>query len=204
VSIKENTTATSKILTPRPRTPASKSPNRKLKTPKVQNQKNTVGNLQWLKDGSQPLIKILRSLAKCYGHLMRYECEEAIDAIHSLTPAQFSSPWVVGLLAQAHFEKGDYEEAVRHFGTLHENYPHHLSALPFYSTALWHLQRETELSSLSSDLVTTARNHPATWITMGNTFSLHKEHETASNFLNVRFKLILAMLTAIPSWGMNM
>jgi len=60
--------------------------------------------------------------------------------------------------------------------------PYRLEGLEWLSTALWHLQQEIDLSALASDLMTTDRQHPSTWIAAGNCFSLHKEHETAIKF----------------------
>lgn len=50
------------------------------------------------------------------------------------------------------------------------------------STALWHLQREVELSALAQELVEQDRMSPAAWCASGNCFSLQKEHDAAIKF----------------------
>ncbi len=43
-----------------------------------------------------------------------------------------------------------------------------------YSTVLWHLKRETALSSLAQEAVSWDRRSPHAWAIMGNCFSLQK------------------------------
>lgn len=48
-----------------------------------------------------------------------------------------------------------------------------------FSTVLWHLRKEVELSHLAQDATDLDRLAPQTWCIMGNCFSLQREHETA-------------------------
>ena len=43
-----------------------------------------------------------------------------------------------------------------------------------YSTVLWHLKRDSELSHLAQEAVAWDRRSPHTWAIMGNCFSLQK------------------------------
>jgi len=70
----------------------------------------------------------------------------------------------------------------RYYSEMRAKEPYRVDGLDWLSTALWHLQKEVDLSALTSDLMQTERNHVATWIAAGNCFSLHKEHETAIKF----------------------
>ena len=54
--------------------------------------------------------------------------------------------------------------------------------MEIYSTVLWHLHAEVQLSTLSQDLVAEDRNSPAAWCATGNLFSAQTEHETAIKF----------------------
>lgn len=54
--------------------------------------------------------------------------------------------------------------------------------MEIYSTALWHLHAEVQLSTLAQELVDEDRNSPATWCATGNLFSAQTEHETAIKF----------------------
>lgn len=48
-----------------------------------------------------------------------------------------------------------------------------------YSTILWHLKRETDLSFLAHELVDSAWLAPESWCALGNAWSLAKDHEQA-------------------------
>lgn len=54
--------------------------------------------------------------------------------------------------------------------------------MEIYSTVLWHLHAEVQLSTLAQDLVSEDRNSPAAWCATGNLFSAQTEHETAIKF----------------------
>jgi anaphase-promoting complex subunit 3 len=74
--------------------------------------------------------------------------------------------------------------AYRYFGRLRSLSGNRLTGLDWLSTALWHLQREVDLSVLSQELLREPENkkRPETWIVLGNCFSLQKEHEHAIKF----------------------
>ena len=48
-----------------------------------------------------------------------------------------------------------------------------------YSTLLWHLRKDVELSYLAHELVEVDRLSPAAWCAIGNSFSLQKDHDQA-------------------------
>ncbi|CAB0008761.1 unnamed protein product, partial [Nesidiocoris tenuis] len=54
--------------------------------------------------------------------------------------------------------------------------------MEIYSTALWHLQRESVLSALAQDLVELDKNSPEAWCAAGNCFSLQKDHDIAIKY----------------------
>ncbi len=54
--------------------------------------------------------------------------------------------------------------------------------MEYFSTALWHLQEEVELSSLSQELTRASKSSPQAWCAAGNCFSHLKEHENAIKF----------------------
>ena len=49
-----------------------------------------------------------------------------------------------------------------------------LQGMEVYSTVLWHLKRDSELSHLAQEAVGWDRRSPHTWAIMGNCFSLQK------------------------------
>ena len=53
--------------------------------------------------------------------------------------------------------------------------------MELYSTVLWHLKREVELSHLAQEAVMLDRLDPRAWCIMGNCFSLQKVPNLASD-----------------------
>jgi anaphase-promoting complex subunit 3 len=51
--------------------------------------------------------------------------------------------------------------------------------MDIYSTVLWHLKKEADLSYLSQELISLNKTCPRAWIAVGNCFSLRKEHESS-------------------------
>lgn len=49
--------------------------------------------------------------------LIRYECQAAIRAFHRLPQVHFNSPWVMTMVAKAHFELAKYQEVRSAYNT---------------------------------------------------------------------------------------
>jgi anaphase-promoting complex subunit 3 len=60
--------------------------------------------------------------------------------------------------------------------------PTRTEGMEIYSTILWHLRKEVELSYLANELCEIDKESPEAWCAVGNCFSLQKEHETALKF----------------------
>ena len=56
--------------------------------------------------------------------------------------------------------------------------------MEYYSTALWHLQDEVELSAVAQELTRLDKFSSQAWCAAGNCFSHQKEHENAIKFFN--------------------
>lgn len=83
------------------------------------------------------------------------------------------------MIAKAHYEKHEYDTAAKLFLDIHRKEPNRIEMMEIYSTVLWHLQREVQLSALAQDLKAQDYQSPITWVVLGNCFSLQKEHESA-------------------------
>lgn len=79
----------------------------------------------------------------------------------------------------------------RYFEKVREKEPYRDSLLEFYSTALWHLHKEKDLSSLAHDLLQCDRYSPSTWCVAGNCVSLHKEHDVAIKFFERAVQVLM-------------
>ncbi|XP_050333607.1 cell division cycle protein 27 homolog [Bactrocera neohumeralis] len=135
------------------------------------------------KQSADGLMSLLRDLGEGYKLLTLYQCKAAIKHFESKIPKHhLCSSWVQSLIGLAHYELRAYESAISVFKDIHENEPHRLEFMEIYSSSLWHLQKEVDLSALAQDLINQDKTSPITWCVAGNCFSLHKEHETAIKF----------------------
>lgn len=182
----------------------NKSPSRKFVTPKSPSRKNKQRNAKNIKSvetsernksieslspaippkpsNGVALLNLLRDLGEAYKALTFLDCKNAIKLFQETTPKQLASPWVQTMIARAHYELAQYEAATKIFAELRKQYPNRTEGMDIYSTCLWHLQREAQLSALAQELVELNRTDPIAWLAAGNCFSLHKERETALKF----------------------
>ncbi|EEC16763.1 cell division cycle regulator protein, putative [Ixodes scapularis] len=129
------------------------------------------------------LMELLQDLGRAQLYLGQYRVKQAIETLQDLPPHQYSTGWVLAALGRAYFELGEYDKAVRVFEELRTLEPYRLKGLEYYSTSLWHLQREVHLSTLAQELMDLDKNAATTCAVAGNCFSLQREHETAVKFL---------------------
>jgi anaphase-promoting complex subunit 3 len=139
--------------------------------------------------GRNACISLLQMLGQGYRLLCLYKCPEAIQAFSQLPVPQYSTGWVLQCVGQAYFEMVDYHSSEKIFQQLRLLDPCRLEGLEVYSTVLWHMKKEVELSNLAQEAVALDRHSPVAWCIMGNCFSLQKEHETALRFFQRSLQL---------------
>ncbi|RFU71849.1 tetratricopeptide-like helical [Trichoderma arundinaceum] len=128
--------------------------------------------LRWVMD-------LMKKLASGYFLLSQFQCQEAVQALSSLPAAHQSSPWVLALMGRAHYEQASYAEAEKFFRRMRAQSPSRLEDMEVYSTILWHLKRETDLSFLAHELVDASWHSPQAWCALGNAWSLARDPEQA-------------------------
>ncbi len=134
------------------------------------------------KHSLEGLMGLLKQLGLAYVALSRFQCQKAIESLDKIDPRHRNTAWVMGSIGKAHFEMGDYQRARKCFQQMRDLDPHRSEFTEYFSTALWHLQEEVELSALAQDLTSTDKMSPQAWCSAGNCFSLQKEHENAIKF----------------------
>ena len=135
------------------------------------------------KASAEGLMELMRVLGAAYLEISRFNNRKGIKVLQEEIGFQHrNSAWVQGLLGKAHFELAEYKEAVRFFSNMRAKNPHRLDFTEYYSTALWHLQEEVELSVLAQELTRVDKTSPQAWCAAGNCFSIQKEHENAIKF----------------------
>nr|VZI34871.1 unnamed protein product [Spirometra erinaceieuropaei] len=127
-------------------------------------------------------LLLLRRLGLAFSLLSQHEYRSAMTALSELSHDQLATGLVLSWAARAHSDAADYPKARRLFNELRRLEPWQLRGMDLFSTVLWYLQDEIELSHLANDLLNLDRNAPEPWLAAGNCFSLQREHEVAVRF----------------------
>ncbi|KAK9823416.1 hypothetical protein WJX72_002594 [[Myrmecia] bisecta] len=151
--------------------------------------------------GHAAVLSLLQTLGEGFRLLCMYRCREAIEAFSRLSPHQHATGWVFCQIGRACFEMVDYPAAVRAFEAARQVDPYRLEGMEVYSTVLWHLKRDIELSHLAQEANALDRRSPYAWAVMGNCFSLQKEHENALKFFQRALQLDPAFTYAYTLCG---
>lgn len=138
--------------------------------------------LTFQKASAEGLLALLRDLGAAYLALSQFQCRKAIEKFSSLPPHHLNTGWIFSQLGKAYLELAEYQMAEKIFKRLHKLEAHYLKGMELYSTVLWHLQKEVELSALAQTLTTFDKKSAEVWCAVGNCFSVQKEHQTAISF----------------------
>ena len=139
--------------------------------------------------GVQEILEILCLLGAAQRRLCEYRCRDALRVYYKLPHSQFYTGYVQHQVGRAYFELSDYQNAQKALETMQRIEPHRMKGLEVLSTALWHLKKEVELSSLAQRAIDFDRHSAEAWCVVGNCFSLQKEHETALTFFRRSVRL---------------
>lgn len=134
------------------------------------------------------LVMFLRKLGEAYQLQADYRCREAIAAYKALPVIHQKTAWVQSQIARCHFELGDYEDAAKGYEMVQQMQPYRLEGMEIYSTCLWHLKKQYELTYLSQTTHEMNKHAPETWCVLGNCFSLQNEHEKALEYFQTAIK----------------
>lgn len=125
------------------------------------------------------LLDLLKKFGAGYLALSRYQCADALTAYNSLPRAHQETPWVLSQVGRAYYEQAAYVDAEKCYRRLRILAPTRLEDMEVYSTILWFLKRETDLSFLAHELVDSSWHSPQAWCALGNAWSLARDHEQA-------------------------
>ncbi|XP_002968773.2 cell division cycle protein 27 homolog B [Selaginella moellendorffii] len=142
-----------------------------------------------LGEGATELLALLKVLGEGFKHVCMYESQEALEAFAKLPQNQYETGWVLCQIGRAYFEMVDYAEAERAFSWARRVSPYRLEGTDIYSTVLYHMKKDVELSYLAQEVVSMDRLSPQAWCVIGNCFSLQKDHETALKFFQRALQL---------------
>ncbi|CAH8508028.1 unnamed protein product [Heterobilharzia americana] len=145
----------------------------------------------------QQYLSLLSQLGKAYQMLVRHQWRSATRLLLKLPSSQLHTGRVLAWAARAHMDNADYQTAHKLFNEARRLEPWQLCGMDFYSTVLWQIQADQELSQLAHDLLELDRNAPEPWCVAGNCFSLQGEHETAIKFFR---RALQISPTSVYAW----
>jgi anaphase-promoting complex subunit 3 len=125
------------------------------------------------------VLELLKKLGAGYLALSQFQCQETLQILGSLPRSHSDTPWVLAQMGRAQYEQAAYPEAEKYFRRVRILAPTRLEDMEVYSTILWHLKRETDLSFLAHELVDSSWHSPEAWCSLGNAWSLAQDHEQA-------------------------
>lgn len=139
--------------------------------------------------GLDSTAKVFLELYRALDCLYQYKLDLSISILNALPEKHRNTGWVLSCIGRAYYEKTNYTESVKHYEAARALEPYRLEGMEFYSSALWHLHKEVELSILARELMELDPDAPQTWCVAGNCYSLQKEHETAIKYLERAIKV---------------
>merc|ERR1719174_140090 len=128
------------------------------------------------------LADVLTQMGQALMLLFQYRCKDALALLETLPANHSRTGWVLQHIAKAHFENNDYRKAEESFKKMRKQSPQRTAGLELYSTCLWHLRKQVELSFLAQDAMGMNKRRPEPWCVLGNCFSVQKDHESALKF----------------------
>ncbi|KAF3989218.1 hypothetical protein FT663_02893 [Candidozyma haemuli var. vulneris] len=135
------------------------------------------------------LRKLFSTLAKAYKCFCKYDCYKAIRLLESLPENIKDTPWALSKLGRLHYEIVNYKQSRRFFIRLRQSDRTRLEDMEYYSTLLWHLQKNVELTYLANEVHDIDSSSPITWCVMGNLFSLTREPDEAIKCFDKAIKI---------------
>lgn len=131
-------------------------------------------------DGRFDVMHLFRILAQAVAALAQFQAAVALSFIASLPSAQKETGFVYSCIGRAYLEMADYKRAEEVFRRATMMDPTRLDGLvDHYSTVLWHLKKEAQLSHLASRVMALDRTSPAAWCVAGNCYALQRDPDTA-------------------------
>ena len=131
------------------------------------------------------VTQLLNVFSEIIKKISNYDCAAALEILLKKIPqSQFKSCFVYTLIGRCYFELAKYKDAEKYYNLSLSLDPSYLTGLEYFSSVLWHLKDQFKCCNLAHLCLEQCQFAPETWVVLGNTFSLQKEHETAIKFFN--------------------
>ncbi|KZT28557.1 TPR-like protein [Neolentinus lepideus HHB14362 ss-1] len=132
-----------------------------------------------IEQADEYIYNLMRLIASATRALALYDMATCLKEIDKLPHVHQRSGSVMVMVGKCHYELTEYATAERSFDIVRELEPYRVWDMEVYSTLLWHLRREVQLSFLAQELLATDSRSPEAWIAVGNCFSQQKEKAEA-------------------------
>ena len=131
----------------------------------------------------------LRILCQSYRLMNRYSISSALELLFELNKSISNSHFIYSLIGKCYSDLGQYKESLKYFEKQLKIYSYSFYNIEIYSSVLWHLKRDIELSLLCQHYTTYLKYNYKTYIICGNLFSLRSEQNLCIIFFNYALKL---------------
>lgn len=129
--------------------------------------------------GIQYITNLYSLICRGYRAMCRYDCYTALRIFNELPESHRETTWVLGKIGRLQFETVNYSDAEETFRKLHAMDRTRLEDMEYYSTLLWHLHKDIQLSYLAHELADVDKKAPQTWCALGNSYSLQRDTDQA-------------------------
>jgi anaphase-promoting complex subunit 3 len=157
-----------------------------VKNPIIQSNSETIVPFQ---ETQYSILDFLGHIALPYVKFLVQDPLESLEAFKQLKKPLDQDPWVLVNIGRCYTELSAHTEAEKFFKDAFTKEPHRTESIDFYSSCLWHLKKQAELSQLAYNCLEKQYFASETWIAMANCFSLNQDHDTAISFLNRAIQL---------------
>eukprot|EP00871_Galdieria_phlegrea_P002914 jgi/Galph1/3623/GphlegSOOS_G2287.1 len=99
------------------------------------------------------VMKLFRIIGKAQLLLSLFCCEEAIQSLEKLPPVQYQTGYILSMIGRAYYELLDYNRSLQAFEQCQHLDWTYTDGLEYFSSVMWHLRMETELSFLAQYLL---------------------------------------------------
>mmetsp|Transcript_708 Transcript_708/g.2182 ORF Transcript_708/g.2182 Transcript_708/m.2182 type:complete len:841 (+) Transcript_708:127-2649(+) len=134
-------------------------------------------------------IALLVRFGNAVRHVEQHRYKKALASLQAIPTQHRESGWVLHQFARAYFGLLELNQAKTCFERIRTLEPDRVDGMSMFSTILWLLHKEKQLSHLAHELGEKFKKSPETWCVVGNCFSLMREHDTALKFFRRALQL---------------
>lgn len=163
-----------------------------MNTPNIKKNKNYAHVFS--KNKNSPKIKVekelysintyFKTLAIPFIQFLTQNFKDSLEKFMELNNCNIKDPWIYNYIGRCLTELSEHKKAESFFTKSHTLDKARIEGKEFYSSCLWHLKKQDELSKLAFNYMKHHYFAPETWIIMANCYSLNQDHDTALEFLN--------------------